>query len=363
MPKRRPRGSGHVYRPTYRTEAGEVRKSAVWWIAFHVGGKLVRQNTGTTIKDDAGKILRARTAAIDRGELLDPAALRTTLDDLEKIVATDYANNERASEREVARSFGRLCEFFGSDCLARAITSSRVEQYKAARLKAAATPATINRELAMLRRGFRLAVRFGKLATRPEFALLRESAPRAGFFEAEQFDALLTQLPDYLKPLATFLFWTGWRKSEALLLEWRQVDLMAGVIRIEKTKNREQRTIPYAALPELKELIDAQREATTRLERKTGRIVPWVFHRRGKRILAIMGAWHGACRRAGLAGRIPHDFRRTAARAMVRAGIPQAVAMKIGGWKTDSVFRRYAIVDEKVLAENLRKLSARADVK
>jgi integrase len=134
--------------------------------------------------------------------------------------------------------------------------------------------------------------------------------------------------------------------------------MRAGVIRIEKTKNREPRTIPYTAVPALKELIEQQRAATTALERNTGSIVPWVFHRGGEPLSHYLGAWHEACRRAGLPGHIPHDFRRTAARNMLRAGIPQPVAMKIGGWKTDSVFRRYAIVDEGLLAENMRKLAA-----
>jgi integrase len=361
--QRRPRGTGRVYRPKYTTANGETKEQSIWWLAYHVGGKLKRENSGTTVKSDAEKLLRARTAAIDRGELTDAAALTTTLSELGDIVQTDYVNNGRTSVREVARCFKRLQKHFGVDCLARKITSARVEEYKAARLKQGARHATINRELAMLRRGLRLGVRLGKVATRPEFSLLRENNARSGFFELEQFKAVLSQLPDYLRPLASFLYWTGWRKSEALSLEWREVDLKAGVIRIEKTKNSEQRTIPYSALPELNELIEAQRDLTTRLEREKSLIIPWVFHRRGGRILAFMGAWHSACARAGLAGRIPHDFRRTAARAMIRAGIPQAVAMKIGGWKTDSVFRRYAIVDEKLLAENLRKLSARPDVK
>lgn len=95
--------------------------------------------------------------------------------------------------------------------------------------------------------------------------------------------------------------------------------------------------------------------------RAGGAIVARVFHIAGRAIRdhEYRGAWADACTAAGLAGKIPHDFRRTAARNMLRAGIPQPVAMLIGGWKTDSVFRRYAIVDENLIVENLAKLAAR----
>jgi integrase len=293
------------------------------------------------------------------------------------LVATDYKNNGLRSTREMTRAFDRLAEFFGGrdftrrisrarlealrregrTFLARRITVDQIESYKSARLDGAAAAATINRELAALKRGFRLAIRVGRLAGRPDFSLLREHNVRRGFFEAEQFQAVVTELPEPLQAVATFLYWTGWRKNEALTLEWTHVDRRAGVIRIEDTKNREPRTIPYGRLPVLAAVIGSQWETAQRLRRERGKVVPWVFHRNGERIRDFLGAWHGACRRAGLPGRIPHDFRRTAARNLIRAGVSQSVAMAIGGWKTDSVFRRYAIVDEALIGEGLGKLA------
>jgi integrase len=366
---RRPRGTGHAY-----------LRGRVWWIAYHVRGRLVRESAGTEIKNEAERLLRARVMAADAGIAAGPEAQRATLHDLATLVATDYQNNGLRSLRQVVGAFDRLAEFFGGrdftrtitrgrletlrregrSFLARRITVDQIESYKRARLEGGAAAATINRELAALKRGFRLATRVGRLVARPDFSLLREHNVRRGFFEAEQFEAVVSELPKPLQAVATFLYWTGWRKQEALTLEWRHVDRRAGVIRIEETKNREARTIPYARLPALATLIGDQWETVQTLRREQGTVVPWVFHRNGERILDFLGAWHGACRRAGLPGRIPHDFRRTAARNMIRAGISQPVAMAIGGWKTDSVFRRYAIVDETLIGEGLGKLASLA---
>jgi integrase len=131
-----------------------------------------------------------------------------------------------------------------------------------------------------------------------------------------------------------------------------RADPKAGVVRLEpgSTKNDDGRSFPFAVLSELEQTLRAQRDHTTALERQQGRSIPYVFHRGGEPILNFRNAWDGACKRAWLGGRIPHDFRRTAVRNLERAGVPRSVAMKLTGHKTESVYRRYAIVSEADLS-------------
>jgi integrase len=139
---------------------------------------------------------------------------------------------------------------------------------------------------------------------------------------------------------------------EILRLTWPQVDLEAGTVRLEAhtTKNDDARPI---YLPQL--LLDVlEQQWQEHLERYPE--CPYVFHRSGQRIVNYYPAWHTACREAGVIGKIPHDFRRTAVRNLVRAGVPERLAMAITGHKTRSVFERYNIVSDGDLREAARRL-------
>jgi integrase len=227
-----------------------------------------------------------------------------------------------------------------------------------AKRKSGASNATVNRELSVLRRAFTLAADSRKLSAQPpRVPLLTENNVRTGFFEPEQFNVVLKHLPEHVKPVARFAYITGWRaNSEILPLQWRQIDFQAGTVRLDPgtTKNMEGRVFPMTA--ELQSLLMEQKAKSEALQREQGVLCPWVFTYQGKRFKSFRRAWLTACKAAGVPGRLAHDFRRTAVRNLVRAGIPERVAMQMTGHKTRSVFERYNIVSQGDLFDAARRL-------
>ena len=206
---------------------------------------------------------------------------------------------------------------------------------------------------------YTLAIQAGKLLTRPYVPTLAENNVRTGFFGREQIDSVIGHLPEALRPMVTFAHITGWRiPSEVLTLQWRQIDLDAGSVRLDPgtTKSGEGRAIHMTA--DLRTLLESQRAITDAYQKERGKICPWVFHRHGQQIQDFRNAWQSACRLAGCPGRIPHALRRTAVRNFVRAGVSEHVAMKLSGHKTASVFRRYDIVSDSDLIDAAEKLQA-----
>jgi integrase len=142
----------------------------------------------------------------------------------------------------------------------------------------------------------------------------------------------------------------GWRmQSEILTLERRHVDVERGTLSLDPgaTKNDDARIVYLT--PDLRASIRDQLARLDAFQRRTGKVCRYLFthttgRHAGERIRDFRRAWATACREAGVAGRLRHDFRRTAVREMVNATVPERVAMKITGHRTRSVFDRYHIV-------------------
>jgi integrase len=353
------RGTGAVYHPTYKDKkTGKLKEVATWWIRYFVRGKPHIESANTPDRGVALKLLKRRVAEAQSGRPFGRDVEKTTLGDMVKMVLDDYAADGQVL-KGIRSPLAHLLAYFGADCLAIDITSDRITAFKTERQAAGAKNATINRSLSGLHRGFRLAITAGKVAHVPIINKLTEDNRRKGFFEEDQLAAVLEKLPEHYRPIVEVAYITGWRlKSELGTRQKHHVDLNAGWLRLDpgESKNGEGRNFPLT--PRLRAILEHQLEQTRALEVATGTIVPWLFHRGGRQIKTFYIAWDRACEEAGVPSKLLHDFRRSAIRNLERAGISRSAAMAMVGHKTQSIYSRYAIADERTLKEAAEKLAA-----
>jgi integrase len=205
--------------------------------------------------------------------------------------------------------------------------------------------ATINRELAAIRRAMHLGRAEHSVRDIPEFPTLPEYNVRRGFFGLSDAERVIRYLPNYLQDLTRFAYRSGWRRGDVTSLMWEQVDSAEKVIVIEHTKEDRPRVLALEG--ELWAIIER------RLAEKDG---PYIFHRYGQRIQTFRKAWATACEAAGMRGRRFHDFRRSTVRNLTRAGVPDKIAMDMTGHKTRSIFDRYNITSTSDLREAARRM-------
>jgi integrase len=324
------------------------KRGSTYWIAYNHRGKEYRESARTDSESQARKLLKKRIGEVVSGKLIGPRAERMRFGDLAEALLTDYQVNGRRSVAHVRGSIRHLRRCFGLDRTVD-ITTGRIKAYIAARQKEGAANASINRELAALQRMFSLAVQEERLASAPHVPKLQENNARQGFVDHGAFTTLRANLPKYLRDPIMFLYLSGWRVGEMRALEWRDVDLAGRVVRLrpEISKNKDGRLLPLSA--DLLEIIERAHH-TRRLD------CPFVFHREGEPVGDFRKAWANACQAAGLSPILVHDLRRSAVRNMIRAGIPDRVAMALSGHKTRSIFDRYNIVSESDLAAATEKL-------
>ena len=270
--------------------------------------------------------------------------LSLTVRELLGLVKSDYDAEGKRSRDNIRYPMRHVIDFFGEGRRARSVTEADLQSYVVQRRDTEnAAPASIKVELAMLRRGYRLALR-AKLPSLtpndvPTFPTIRadQLGVRRGFLRSEQVFRLLPYLETDVADLVHFLFATAWRVSEAQGLTWPQVD--ATHIVLATSKSGQARKIPIAG--EILEIVQ---------RRDARRIGQYVFHRAGKQISSFRHQWSHDIQ--GVPdGYLVHDLRRSAILRMIESGADQKAAMEWSGHKTDTVFRRYLIIDDRRMVE------------
>ncbi len=350
-----------------RGMGGTFQRGRIWWISFYHRGRQYRESTNSESQAEANKLLKRRLGEVGTRRFV-PDEEKVDFEDLAQSLETDYKLNGRRSLKTAAlNNIGHLRGFFGFD-RAVDITTDRIRSYQVLRREQGASVATVNREVGTLRRMFSLAMESGKLTRKPVFKMLKGERVRQGFVEHGDFLRLLGHLLTHLKSFVEFLYYSGWRKGAAKNLQWSEVDMEGRTVRLKMEDSEKPKPWVLPLEGRLWEIIK-ERQKERRLDIKL------VFHHKGRGVGDIRKAWHSACIAAGLGrfeqitegkrrgkeawvGLLIHDLRRCAARNLSRAGVPEVVAMKITGHKTNSMYRRYRIVDESELREAQERMQS-----
>ena len=327
-------------------------RNSTYWISYYVEGKEYRESAKTSEIKDAEKFLQARldergAARIGARTFVTPRACKMTVGELVDALAADFELRGKASPQNTSY-FSRVKKDFG-DYRAVTLKSEQIADYTKQRLADGSAPASVNRVLQLLGQAFKLAVKREHLNRVPCITYLKEDNVRSGFFTEQELAAVIEHLPENLQDITLWCAATGMRRGEASKLTF---SMLAGdVLQIPKTitKNSVARSIPLTG--ELAEIIERRRERrTVEVDGRTV-ISELIFHKGGKRLPQCRKEWDRACVAAGCPGRLFHDLRRFAVRNLIHAGVEQAIAMKVSGHKTVSMFQRYNII----LTDDMRR--------
>ena len=366
----------------------KVLGSGEWWIRYaDAAGRIRREKAGTWTA--ARNLYIKRKAEVLQGRKL-PEKLRqrpVTFADLAQAARADIERRHRRT-RDSLTHLTRAVDWFGAREAVLLIPSEIEAKLSAVADTEGWASSTYNHHLNAISLAYRLALRAGKVSVNParQVPRRREENVRQGFIMDAQYTKL-SQACDslWLRTMLALGYTYGWRAGELVRLHVAQVDVATRTVRLEPgtTKNRDGRTIRLTGeCLELMKVCTAGKEPGDAL----------LTYENGSPVRAYRYGWEQLCVSVGLgrfvcstckaqgpatvaAGRICpacskakrrgryayegllfHDLRRSAVRNLERARVPRSVAMKITGHKTESVYRRYAIVSEADLDEAVMRL-------
>lgn len=342
------------------------------YIRYWVNGKQKQEATGSTDPKVAEKMLRERLTDTERGAVAAADINRLTYEDLRDgyfVKNPDQRGNHHLTHIE---------DFFAGRKVVR-ITTDLIDEYIESRREDGVSDPTIRRELVCLRAMFHEARKKNKLGLRdvPYFSMPDDSDPAAQPITPEQFTSILKALEAIrqekikaepqahkkqpfgdLRPLFIFLYGTACRLGTAMALTYEMLSRDGKSIRVpgKYTKNGEDLTISLAG-PFLADLSEQLRKlAEKTFDKKTTLLFDSTNYRRewAKAVARVgLGTWDS--KKLTRTGVRIHDMRASAAVNLVNAGVPEAIVMKVAGWKDRKMLDRYVKLSDAAAASAMEK--------
>ena len=317
---------------------GLVKRGDVWWMYFNYQGQQVRKSSGTQNRRLADAILSKIKVQIIEGRYFERATTisHTFIELMDRYEKEHVARKLR--HRGLKGYMANLRGFFGGYNLSE-ITPKVIVAYKNKRYEDGMAPATINRELANLKKAFNLAMREWEWCDQNPVARVsmeKENNKRDRWLNEEEITRLLEACAPWLYDLVLFALNTGMRMGEILELTWRGVDFSRRTVTVFRSKNGERRTIPVnqtvlavlTAKPKVRSLVTDRvfcSKAYTPLE--SGHL------RRAFRL---------SLSKAKIEDFHFHDLRHTFATTLVQSGVDLYKVQQLLGHKSPIMMQRYA---------------------
>jgi len=317
---------------------GLVKRGDVWWMYFTYQGQQVRKSTGTADRRLADAILSKVKVQIVEGQYFERAAAQShTFTELMDRYEQEHVLR-KLRHRGVKGYMKNLRAFFGDRTLAD-ITPKLIVAYKNKRYADGVAPATINRELANLKKAFNLALREWEWCHQnpvTRVSMEKENNKRDRWLSQDEESRLLNASAPWLRDIVQFAMHTGMRMGEMLELTWRGVDFSRRTVTVLRSKNGERRTIPVneTVLRVLKEKAKVRSLASDLIFCSKSFTPMESGHLRRSFRLALTKAkideFHF------------HDLRHTFATRLVQAGIDLYKVQQLLGHKSPFMTQRYA---------------------
>jgi integrase len=313
---------------------GLTKRNGIWHINKVIKGKRLYESTGTSNLEEAERYLAHRVTEL-RGQMFYGERKSYTFIE----AATKYLKEvEKKSLSRDAVTLKAAIPFIGEMPLEQ-IHMGTLDKFIKDRKKSGLKNATINRDLAIIRRVLTLAARLWRdeynnswLSEVPLIQPLKSDLRKPFPIDAEDESRLLRELPEHLQVMVRFALNTGLREKELTRLKWSEENRKLGVFVLagERTKNGEDRIVPL------------NRTARAIIEAQRGRHDEFVFTFNGEPVMRINGyAWRKARKRANLEQCRVHDLRHTFGRRLRAAGVSFENRQDLLGHKSNRITDHY----------------------